>query len=96
MRTSILAAVLLGTAAAFAVAPNFTATTPAGGQRGTELEVRLNGDRLADAEEILFYDKGIAAEVVKATNSVVTAKFKIAPDCRLGEHNLRVRTKGGV
>jgi len=96
MRLNIIVGLLLTAATAFAVAPNFSATTPAGVQRGTEVEVRLTGDRLDDAEEIFFYDKGITAEIVKATNNAVTAKFKIAPDCRLGEHNLRVRTKGGL
>src|ERR1051325_1650769 len=96
MRPSILAVILAGAATASAVAPNFSNTQPPGGQRGTEVEVRLNGDRLADAEEVIFYDKGITAQIVSATNSFVTAKFKIAPGCRIGEHDLRVRTRGGV
>ena len=82
---------------AHAVSPSFTATTPAGAQRGTELTVTLKGARLEDAQEIIFYSPGI--EVVKLESikaDAVKAHLKIAPDCRLGEHQLRVRTASGV
>jgi hypothetical protein len=80
-----------------AVAPNFSATTPAGGQRGTEVEVTLRGDRLADTKEILLFHPGIeVVKITEATNTSVKAVFKIAPDARLGEHPLRVRTEGGI
>lgn len=82
---------------ATATQPRLTSTTPSGGQRGTELELRLNGSRLDDAQEIVFYAPGI--EVVKMeggkTNSL-KAQIKIAPDCRLGEHHLRIRAATGV
>ncbi|MBI3879704.1 MAG: PPC domain-containing protein [Verrucomicrobia bacterium] len=100
MRLKILLALMItATAAAFAVAPNVgqNGVNPAGAQRGTEVEVKLSGDRLADAQEVFFYEKGIeCVKIVQATNSSVTALFKISPDCRLGEHNLRVRTAGGI
>ncbi|MFM9032338.1 MAG: hypothetical protein ACKOTF_17035, partial [Opitutaceae bacterium] len=41
-----------------AVAPVFNLTEPSGAKRGSTLEVRLRGDRLADAEEILLYRPG--------------------------------------
>ncbi|MEY2880869.1 MAG: hypothetical protein RLZZ15_3249 [Verrucomicrobiota bacterium] len=88
---------LLGTVTAHAVAPNFTATSPAGGQRGTEIEITLRGERLADAQEIIFYGDGLTAEpITGATATQAKAKIKIAPDCRLGEHALRVRTASGI
>jgi hypothetical protein len=97
MKLSIILTLAISAATALAVAPNFTATTPAGGQRGTEVEVRLTGDRLTDAQEIFFYDKGIeCVKILQATNGYVRALFNIAPDCRIGEHNLRVRTAGGI
>jgi hypothetical protein len=97
MRTLIALLALTGfLQVGFATAPNFSAAQPPGAQRGTEVEVRLSGDRLADAQEILFYDRGIGAEIINATNNSVTARFKIAPDCRVGEHNLRIRTAGGI
>src|SRR4051812_18163371 len=50
--------ILFVAATARAVAPNFTAITAAGGQRGSEVEVTLRGERLADAQEIFFYNRG--------------------------------------
>jgi hypothetical protein len=78
-----------------ATTPRLNSTTPAGGQRGREVDVKLNGSRLEDAQEIVFYGNGIECTKVEA-NKEVRARFKIAPDCRLGEHHFRVRAKGGV
>ena len=52
---------------------------------------------MQDTEEIISYEPGL--EVLKlslVTNQVVKAQMKIAPDCRLGEHHLRVRTATGL
>lgn len=85
------------TVAVRAVAPNFASITPAGGQRGTTVEVTLRGDRLADAQEIFFYDRGITFERVgEAKDKEAKFALKIASDCRLGEHVLRLRTASGI
>jgi hypothetical protein len=89
--------VLCAAVEAGAVAPHLASVLPTGGQRGTQLEVSFRGDRLQDAEEVVSYEPGV--EVVKfslVTNHIVKARVKIAPDCRLGEHHLRVRTATGV
>lgn len=87
----------LGASLALGVAPNFTAIAPTGGQRGTDVEVTLRGERLADAQEVFFYSPGITLEkIADAKDKEVKAVFKIAADCRIGEHALRVRTAGGV
>jgi hypothetical protein len=87
----------LGATTAFAVAPNFTAIAPAGAQRGTTVEITLRGDRLADAQEIFFYAQGLSLEkIVSAKDKEVKALVAVAPDCRLGEHALRLRTASGV
>ncbi len=78
-----------------ATTPRLNSTTPAGGQRGTEVDVKFNGSRLEDAQEIVFYGPGIQCTKIE-TDKNVRARFKIAPDCRLGEHQFRVRAKGGV
>ncbi len=84
-------------AVAHAVSPSLTTVTPAGGQRGSEVDVVLRGDRLADAKEILLYGTGISVmKINDATNSTVKATLKIAADCPIGEHSLRVRTAGGI
>ncbi|MCX6956033.1 MAG: PPC domain-containing protein, partial [Verrucomicrobia bacterium] len=98
LRTVVLAGVgLLSASFAWAVAPALNAIAPAGGQRGTTLEVTLRGERLADAQEIFFYSPGITLEkIADAKDKEVKATFKIAPDCRIGQHSLRVRTAGGI
>jgi len=82
---------------AYATTPRLNSTTPAGAQRGTEVEVKFNGSRLEDAQEVVFYGPGIQCTKIDTskTNSV-KARFKIAPDCRLGEHQFRVRAGGGI
>lgn len=88
---------LLVVESAQAVAPNLASITPSGGQRGTELEISLNGDRLQDAEEVICYEPGL--QVIKlnlVTNKVIKAQVKLSSDCKLGEYHLRVRTKGGL
>lgn len=80
-----------------AVEPRLSGTVPKGGQRGTEMEIKFQGNRLDDAKEILFYSPGFqVTKIEEAKASQVLAKVKIAPDCRLGEHCLRVRTASGV
>jgi hypothetical protein len=81
----------------YATAPILKSVLPTGAQRGTELEVRFEGERLQDTEEVLCYEPGI--EVTKLnlmTNKVVKAQVRIAADCVLGEHHLRLRTATGL
>ncbi len=71
--------------------------TPRGGQRGTELDLLLDGPRLSDAQEILFYSPGIAVtkiDVVKPEQLKV--HVQIAREAAIGEHQLRVRTATGI
>ncbi len=79
-----------------AASPNLGAIRPVGGQRGTEIEVDLTGARLGDAQEILFYQPGIETVVAdEVADNHVKAKIKIAADCTLGLHDLRLRTATG-
>ena len=78
-----------------AASPSLSRISPPGGTRGTEVEVTLSGDRLQDAEEVMFYTQGITVSDLKAEDKSVKAKFKIA-DAALGEHQLRIRTKSGI
>lgn len=82
---------------AVAMSPVIRGMKPVGGQRGTDVEVTLTGQRLADAKEILFYQPGITVAKLEAgKDAQVTATFKIAPDARLGLHDFRVRTATGI
>jgi hypothetical protein len=83
--------------AAHAASPSLSGIAPRGGQRGTDLVVSFNGARLSDAKEILFYYPGIAVTKLEVVNDAqVKATVKIAPDCRLGEHAMRLRTATGT
>jgi hypothetical protein len=80
-----------------AASPRLTGVRPLGGQRGTELEVHFTGERLADAQEILFYQPGISAsKIEKVDANHVKALVKIDASAALGLVDLRVRTATGV
>jgi hypothetical protein len=98
MKHKIFWLALLGSAVmAQAVSPSFTATSPLGGQRGTEMELLLRGDRLDDAQEVFFYGPGLTVlKLEEIKNNTLKARIQIAPDCRIGEHALRIRTATGV
>lgn len=88
---------LLSATVAFATAPNLTAVAPLGGQRGKTVEVTFRGERLADAQDILFYGPGLTLEKMgELKDKEAKATVVIAADCPLGEHALRIRTAGGV
>ena len=93
--------ICLGLAAAFttalAIDPRLSSISPAGVQVGKEVVLTFNGSRLDDAEEILFYKKGFEVVKLEATAANrVQATVKVAANCPLGEHPVRVRTKGGI
>ena len=80
-----------------AATPALGGVEPRGVQRGTEVEVLFNGARLEDAQEILFYEPGITVTKLEAVNTnQVKVLLKVAPDCQLGAHRLRVRTATGI
>src|SRR5262245_23774041 len=97
-KSSMLALLLLLSAIdAHASSPSMTSVRPLGGRRGTEVEVILGGARLADARQVLFYQPGIEVAKLEAVNDgQVKVKLKIAADCRLGLHDLRLRTATGI
>ncbi len=90
--------------AAIAASPGLGQVAPYGGQRGTELDVVLNGSNLQDAEEVLIYDSGVevlSLEVPKdeAGNSdgkQIKVRFKLAEDATLGAKRIRIRTRTGL
>ncbi len=77
--------------------PQIAFINPPGGQWGSELEIEINGQHLADAAGILFYSPGIDVIQVKPVGEgKMTARLRIAPNCLLGEHPLRVVTQTGI
>lgn len=82
---------------AVAASPIVNNILPRGGQRGTEVTVMVTGQNLEDAQEIVTYYPGITVTKIEpAKNNRLAVTLKIAPDCRLGEHALRVRTASGI
>ena len=50
---------VLPTLPSLAFTPTIGIIQPRGGQRGTEMTIRLSGDRLYEPQEILLYQSGI-------------------------------------
>lgn len=96
---------------AFAGLPRLTRLTPPGGQRGTTVEVDFTGRSLDQPQEVLFYESGITVESIKPVETAPNAngreqpvepgtrlrvRLKVADDCPLGPHGLRLRTRDGL
>lgn len=80
-----------------ASAPELGGISPRGGQRGTEVVLSFNGARLSDAQEILFYTSGFEVKKLQVVNdNQVKVTVRIASDCRLGEHAMRLRAASGI
>jgi len=89
--------IIAGDSLALASSPSLSSITPRGGQRGTEMVLVFSGARLGDAKEILCYAPGVEVCKLETVNdNQVKATIRLAADCRLGEHALRVRTATGV
>jgi hypothetical protein len=77
--------------------PQISAIRPVGAQRGTEVEVTISGARLGDAQEIVWYRKGIETlGITKVDDNSVKAKLKIGADSLPGLYDLRVRAATGL
>lgn len=95
----------------FAGSPRLARVTPPGGQRGSVATVEFLGRYLDEPKEVLFYESGIAVVSMEKVESMTAAngrtvpadpgtrvrvKLKIAADCALGAHGLRLRTAEGL
>lgn len=77
--------------------PTLLHVWPAGGQRGTEVEVICEGTHLEDARGLVFYNGGM--EVVGVSEAVAgrfKARIRIAADAPLGEQIVRPWTATGL
>lgn len=98
MKTAPLIAPLLLLQSALAgFTPVLNLIEPRGAPRGTELDLQLYGERLDNAQELFQYAPGIEVRSISVENDKhATAHVVIHPDAPLGEHNMRLRTTGGV
>jgi hypothetical protein len=95
----LLAIQLLPATAAWGQQHMLEYVLPRGGTRGTTEQVAIHGQYLNDPREVLFYGQGIQAAAFKPGAKPAEdfkVSFRIAPDCPLGEHVLRVRTATGL
>ncbi|HSI36383.1 MAG TPA: hypothetical protein VK986_22555, partial [Tepidisphaeraceae bacterium] len=95
----LLTLIALGALPALAASPVLSRITPRGAQRGTEAVLTFTGQRLSDTLEILFYEPGITVTKIEPdakTGTKATVTVKVAPDARLGEYGVRLRTGTGV
>ncbi|MCA9191055.1 MAG: PPC domain-containing protein [Planctomycetales bacterium] len=77
--------------------PAISMFTPAGGQRGTEIDVSIAGARIDDVRQLHSYTPGISVLGLTAENgNRVKAKLAIAEDCPIGLHALRLVTETGI
>ncbi len=99
-RRTALAALVSASFASVAPAadPGLRMILPRGGQRGAEVVFTFQGERLKDAQEVLFYTPGFEATKIEPAEDGKSAKVtvKIAADCRLGEHVAQLRCASGV
>ncbi|MDB5321288.1 MAG: peptidase [Phycisphaerales bacterium] len=85
-----------------AASPQLTRILPRGGQRGTEVVLTFEGQRLADAQEVFVYEPGVTVTKVeqsadkKVEGKQVKVTVQIAADARLGEYQMRLRTATGI
>jgi hypothetical protein len=110
LRCTIIALLIVPAIASSAYAiqqRNIEALMPRGGQRGTTVDILIQGMDLADPQEFVFYRPGIRAIDIETLPPLPRAvslhhgakvqeqlrcRFVIAPDCPVGEHPLRLRT----
>ncbi|MCA9120605.1 MAG: hypothetical protein KDB11_10500 [Planctomycetales bacterium] len=99
-------AFLATTVATAGMVKNIEAVRPRIGQRGTTVEVSIQGVSLQDPRQVIFFKPGIRAIEIQPAVAVprrgfahggmiveeVRCKFEIAPDCPLGEHPFRLLT----
>ena len=88
---------LFPTGALRANSPSLGIVNPRGIQRGTEAELVFSGARLANPKEVILYGSAIQVLTITPVNdSTVKVKVKTGPDCRIGEHAVRLRTALGI
>lgn len=98
-RSLLLAGLIVGGAApqVLAARPHLARIAPCGGQRGTEVDVVLGGQRLGDAQELMLYEPGIrVVKLEPKDDGTVNARLALAPDCRVGLHAVRIRSATGI
>ena len=89
--------VLAGALCLDAATPDLQVILPRGVQRGTEADLELHGNRLNDAQDILFFTPGITVKSWKVVNPQrVDCHVQVAKDAPVGEICTRLRSASGL
>ena len=96
--SAMMAAVYVLAGVAWAASPSLQSIMPRGGQRGTEVDFTLGGERLADAVEVMLNRPGVEVRSLTPADDGKSVKLKLAlaADCALGEHYVRLRARSGL
>jgi hypothetical protein len=93
----VLGFLLLFPACVIAAYPEISSFSPNGGQRGTDVQVTVNGKHLQDFDGFIFMSAGFKVKSVdKVEEGKVLVTVSIAPDAALSNHYWRVRSRSGV
>ncbi|MEO6594346.1 MAG: PPC domain-containing protein, partial [Planctomycetota bacterium] len=93
----LLASLVLAVGAGSWQAPQVDRIAPLGGQRGTEVTVEFQGQRLFEPQGLMLGEPGLEVlEVASDKPERCTVRLQIAEDCALGSHPLRLRTAFGI
>lgn len=77
--------------------PRVQSMSPAGGTVGSEVVVTMRGERLGKPLGVLLDAPGIEVlEVIGTDDRSCTLRLRLAADCPLGPHALRLRTANGL
>ena len=94
--TLILAAFACGEAI-HAAYPVLSSTTPRGAQRGSEVKIKVAGDKLKDFKTLMFLSPGFTVKSVdKVEDKLVECTVAVAPGTKTGNHLVRVVTASGI
>ncbi|HUQ69867.1 MAG TPA: pre-peptidase C-terminal domain-containing protein [Planctomycetaceae bacterium] len=97
LRGMMMVAVGLIAETALAAIPSVESVSPGIGQRGAEFELKLVGAGFNDAEEVLFYRRGVTClEVRPESENELKLRLRAVDDCPLGSHPFRIRTRRGL
>ncbi|HEX6812645.1 MAG TPA: PPC domain-containing protein [Planctomycetota bacterium] len=95
--SGLWATLLLGAGALVPQSPAVERMAPMGGQRGTEVSVTLTGQRFFEPRDLMLSRPGLEVLEVKAEKAEQCAvRLRIAKDCPLGAHPVRLRTDAGI
>ncbi len=94
---SFFGVVLLAGSFAPAASPVLQFTLPRAAQRGAEADLVVEGARLSDAKELLFYSPGVTVTSLTPVDAQhVKVHVQVAKDAKVGQYPIRIRTASGV